>query len=128
MQHPTSCTASRGLSQTWSRRRSAGLSRKAPMRRQATDRPCLSANRRPTASPNTLLTPVDAVRPRNNHLVDEAVAPIEPDRVMRTRIDDATHTLSPRRLEHIPGSDHVVGQDLVPRVLAWDRAEVDNAI
>src|SRR6266849_1468682 len=117
MQHPTSCTASRGLSQTWSRRRSAGLSRKAPMRRQATDR--LAEH---------LAHPVDAVRPRNDHLVDEAVAPIEPDRVMRTRIDDATHTLSPRRLEHVPGSDHVVGQDLVPRVLAWDRAEVDNAI
>jgi hypothetical protein len=75
-----------------------------------------------------LAHPVDAVRPRNDHLVDEAGAPIEPDRVMRARIDDATHTLAPRRLEHIPGSDHVVGQDLVPRVLACDRAEVDNAI
>jgi hypothetical protein len=71
---------------------------------------------------------VDAIRPRNDRLVDDAGAPIEPDRVMRACIDDATHSLSPRRLEPIPSSDDVVWQDLVPCVLARDRAEVDDAI
>src|SRR4051794_27853441 len=49
-----------------------------------------------------LAHPVNAVRPWQDRLVDRTGAPIEPDRVMRTRIDDATHALAPRRLEHIP--------------------------
>ena len=71
---------------------------------------------------------IDAVRPRNDVLIDDARAPIEADGMMRARIDDTVHALPPRRLEHVPGPDDVIGQDLVPGVLARDRAEVDDAI
>jgi len=71
-----------------------------------------------------------SVRPLDseNTSSDVAVAPIEPDRVMRARVNDTAHALPTRRLEHVPGADHVGRQDLVPRVLARDRAEVDDAI
>src|SRR6185503_15725686 len=71
---------------------------------------------------------IAAVGPRIDVVVDGAVAPVEADRVVAGREDDALHAVLARRLEDVVAADDVRLQDVLPPAFHRIAAEVHDRI
>src|SRR5262245_46547787 len=71
---------------------------------------------------------VARIRPQDRRGVEAAVARIEAEHMVGRSEDDARDAGLARRLEEIVGADDVGGQDLLPRALDRDAAEMNDSL